>query len=139
MESFTPIYLIYFLLCIQQCKTSYSRTYLNGDSHTLAIKGMCMNQALHSYQYLSVSIFYQTESEVVGRALVPVAHELLIVCLILNYMNINSTLFYFTVDSSKFLESLSSRNYLPVLLVSIISLSSPQLADYVMENEQTKG
>ena len=32
-----------------------------------------------------------------------------------------------------------SRNYLPVLLVSIISLSSPQLADYVMENEQTKG
>jgi len=100
---------------------------------------MGMNQASHSHRYPLVSILYQTESEVVGRALVPVAHESLMVCLILNYVNMNSTLSHFTVDSSRFLESLSSRNYLPVLLVSIISLSSPQLADYVMENEQTKG
>jgi len=135
-ESFTPVYLIYFLLRIQQCKTSHSRTHLNGDSYTLAVRGMCMNQASHSHRYPSVSILYQTESEVVGRVLVPVAHESLMVCLILNYVNMNITLSHFTVDSSRFLESLSSSNYLPVL--SIISLSPPQLADHVMENEQTK-
>jgi len=136
MESFTPIYLIYFLLRIQQCKTSYSRTHLNGDSHTLAVKRMCMNQALHSYWYLSVSILYQTESKVVGRALVPVAHESLIVCLILNYVNMNSTLSHFTVNSSRFLESLSSRNYLSVLLVSIILLSLPQLSTIICQTAE---
>ena len=136
IESFTPIYLIYFLLRIQQCKTSYSRTHLNRDSHTLAVKGMCMNQALHSYRYLSVSILYQTESEVVGRPLVPVAHESLIVCLILNYVNMNSTLSYFTVDSSRFLELLSLRNYLSVLLVLIILLSLPQLSTIICQTAE---
>ena len=77
---------------MQQCKTSHNRTHLNRDSHTLAVRGMCMNQASHSHWYPSVSILYQTESEVIGRALVPVAHEYLMV--------------------------LSSRNYLPVLFIS---------------------
>ena len=89
--------LIDSLLRIQQCKTSHSRTHFNGDSHTLAVRGMCMNQASHSHRYPSVSILYQTESEVVGRALAPVAHESLMV--------------------------LSSKNYLPVLLVLIISFT----------------
>jgi len=47
-------------------------------------------------------------------------------CLILNYMNITSTLSHLTIDSCRFLESLSSRNYLPVLLVSIFLLNSSQ-------------
>jgi len=80
-----------------QTETSHSRAHLNGDSHTLAVRGMCMNQASHSHWYLSVSILYQTESKVVERALVLVAHEYLMVLL--------------------------SRNYLPVLLVLFISFT----------------
>jgi len=53
-------------------------------------------------------------------------------------MDITSTLSHFTVDLSRFLESLSSRNYLPFLLVSTVSLNSPQLANHVSENEQSK-
>jgi len=56
-------------------------------------------------------------------------------CLILSYMNITSTLSHFTVDLSIFLKSLSSRNYLPVLLVSIF-VNSSQLANHVVENKQ---
>jgi len=57
-------------------------------------------------------------------------------CLILSYVNITSTLSHFTVDSCRFLESLSSRSYLPVLLVSIFLLNSSQLANHAVENEQ---
>ena len=57
-------------------------------------------------------------------------------CLILSYGNITSTLSHFTVDSCRFLESLSSGNYLPVLLVSIFLLNSSQLANHAVENEQ---
>jgi len=112
MESFTPVYLIDFFLRIQL--PIVGRTHFNGDNHSLTIKRMSMNQASHSHRHPSVSILYQTESEVVGRALAPVAHESLMVCLILNYVNMNSALSHFTVDSSRFLESLSLRNYLPV-------------------------
>jgi len=51
-------------------------------------------------------------------------------------VNITSTLSYFTVDSCRFLESLSSRNYLSVLLVSIFLLNSSQLANHAVENKQ---
>ena len=51
-------------------------------------------------------------------------------------MNITSTLSHFTVDSCRFLESLSSRNYLSVLLVSIVLLNSSQLANHAVENKQ---
>jgi len=58
-------------------------------------------------------------------------------CFILNYVNITSTLSHFTVDSSRFLDPLTSRNYLPVLLVSIVLLNSSQLANHVVEDEYT--
>jgi len=65
-------------------------------------------------------------------------------CLILNYMNIISALFHFTIDSSRFLESLSSSitlctSYdLAVLLVSIVSIHSLQLVNYAVGDEQKK-
>ena len=43
---------------------------------------------------------------------------------------------YFTVDLCRFLESLSFRNYFPVLLVSIFLLNSLQLANHVVGDER---
>ena len=64
-------------------------------------------------------------------------------CCILNYVNITNAWSHFTVDSSRFLESLSSRimpstSYnLTVLLVSIVSIHSSQFDNHVVEDEQT--
>ena len=60
-------------LRIQQQETSHSRTPFDRDSHSLATRRICMNQASHSHWYLSVSILRQTKSEAVARALDPVA------------------------------------------------------------------
>jgi len=57
-------------------------------------------------------------------------------CCILNYMNITNPLSHLTVDSCRFLESLSSKNYLPVWLVSIFLLDSSQFTNHVVENRQ---
>jgi len=56
---------------------------------------------------------------------------------ILNYMNIT---IFFTIDSIRFLESLPSRTSsdVSILLVSAFSLNSSQLANLVVEDEQTK-
>ena len=43
---------------------------------------------------------------------------------------------YFTVDLCRFLESLSFRNYFPVLLVSNFLLNSLQLSNHVVGNER---
>ena len=59
-------------------------------------------------------------------------------CFILNYVNITSTLYHFIADSCRFFNPLSFRNYLPVLLVSIISLMSSQLTIHVVEDKQKK-
>jgi len=62
----------------------------------------------------------------------------------LNYINIISALFQFTINSRRFFESLSSSitlctSYdLAVLFVSIVSIHSLQLVNHVVGNEQKK-
>ena len=59
-------------------------------------------------------------------------------CFILNYMNITSTLYHFTIDLCRFLKSLSSGNTLSVLLVSVVLLNISQPTTHVVEDEQKK-
>ena len=47
-ESFLQVHLIDFFLRIQQRETSHNRTPSDEDSHSLAVRRMCMNQASHS-------------------------------------------------------------------------------------------
>jgi len=82
----------WFFFWVQPWETSYSRAPSDGDSHSLAIRRMCMNQASHSSSlgawdgrrhndwYPPVSSLCQMESKVVRRALAPVAHRWLIYC-----------------------------------------------------------
>jgi len=70
---------------------------------------------------------------------ISMVHELsmmYIFILVVFYMNTTSTLSHFTVDLCRFLKSLSSRNYLLVLFISIFMLNSSQLTNYGKQTEK---